>query len=289
MKLKNCSPEEPAFWEEYARGMQKGPVNKKCMKPDTWDKAAATYDDLDRCPDYRNQVSTIVDILQQKGALDKKNIVMDIACGTGTYAVKMATKCKRVVCLDISNGMLGKLKEKAEKLQLSNIQTILADWHTFNKEERYDMVFVSMTPLLRSADHIQRFLELSRRFLAIVTWAGIRENQLLNELYQEIMGKKLVQKGHNMILPFNYLHSLGYAPHLTFFNGCWERIRPLKTQVENIIWRLELYRKLTPDEKEKVRTKVEALTDREGFISVTTRVRTCLMIIDRKEQEFSCG
>jgi len=289
MKIKDCNPKDPAFWEEYAEGLQKGPVNKRCMKPGTWDKAAATYDDLDRCPDYRRQVTAVLDILQQKGALDKENIVMDIACGTGTYAVKMATKCKKVVCLDISRGMLEKLKEKAQKLCLSNMEIVQADWHGFDTEERYDLVFVSMTPLLRSPDNIKGFLELSSRFLAIVTWAGVRENQLLQELYREIMGKELVQKGHDMIFPFNYLYSLGYAPHLTFFNGCWERIRPMDRQAENVIWRLELYRKLTGEEKEKVKARLESLADENGYVSVATKVRTCLMIVDKRELEFSCA
>ena len=289
MKIKECNPKDPAFWEDYAKGLQKGPVNKKCMKPDTWDRAAETYDDLDKCPDYRRQVTSVLNILQQKGALDKENIVIDIACGTGTYAVKMATKCKEVVCLDISRGMLAKLKEKARKLCLSNIKIIEADWHEFNPVERYDLVFISMTPLLRSAQNLRGFLDLSRRFLAIVTWAGIRENQLLKELYQEIMGTELVQKGHDMIFPFNYLYSLGVAPHLTFFNGCWERVRPVDSQVKNVIWRLELYRELTREEKRRVREKIEAMADDHGMVSVTTRVRTCLMLIDKQEREFTCN
>ncbi len=289
MQIKDCDPKNPAFWEEYAAGLQKGPVNKKCMRPDTWDRASATYDDLDKCPDYRRQVSAVMDILQQKGALDKKNIVFDIACGTGTYAVKMATKCQKVFCLDISAGMLEKLREKARKLCLSNIETIQKDWHEFYSDQRFDLVFVSMTPLLRSAENIKKFLRISRRFLAIVTWAGIRENQLLKELYRDIMGKDLVQKGHDMIFPFGYLYSLGLAPHLTFFNGCWERTRPVKEQSETLIWRLELYRELTQDEKDLVFRKIESLADDNGLVAVTTRVRTCLMVIDKKELEFSCS
>ncbi len=289
MKMKDCNPKDPAFWEEYAKGLQKGPVNRKCMKPDTWDKAAVTYDDLDKCADYRRQVTTVLDILQQKGALDKENIVIDIACGTGTYAVKMATKCKKVVCLDISSGMLEKLKDKARKFRLSNIEIIQADWHEFSTNDKFDTVFVSMTPLLRSAENIKRFLSISRRFLAVVTWAGIRENQLLKELYREIMGKDLVQKGHDMIFPFNYLYSLGYAPHVTFFNGCWERVRPVETQVENMIWRLELYGDLRDEEKQRVRHRVEALADDRGMVKVTSRVRTCLMVVDKKERDFTCG
>jgi len=288
MQKKDCNPKDPAFWEEYSRGLQKGPVNKKCMRPDTWDRASATYDDLDKCHDYRNQVSTVLDILQQKGALDKENIVLDAACGTGTYAVKMATKCKKVVCLDISGGMLEKLREKAARLCLSNIETVQADWHEFETGERFDLVFVSMTPLLRSAENIRKFLGLSRRFLAIVTWAGVRENQLLKELYRDIMGKELVQKGHDMIFPFGYLYSLGFAPHLTFFNGCWERTRPVKEQAGTLIWRLELYRQLSQEEKELVHKRVESLANDKGLVSVVTRVRTCLMLIDRQELEFSC-
>ncbi len=289
MQIKDCNPKDPAFWEEYAKGLKHGPVNKKCMKPDTWDRASETYDDLDRCPDYRRQVSSVLDILQQKGALDKENVVIDVACGTGTYAVKMAAKCKKVVCLDISGGMLRKLKEKARKLCLSNIETIQVDWHAYDTERRFDLVFVSMTPLLRSPGNIRRFLGLSRRFLAIVTWAGIRENQLLKDLYRDIMGEELAQKGHDMIFPFNYLYSLGFAPHLTFFNGCWERTRPVKEQAETLIWRLDLYRQLNAAERDAVYRKVESLADEKGLVSVTTRVRTCLMIIDRNELEFSCG
>ena len=185
--------------------------------------------------------------------------------------------------------MLQKLREKAEKLQLSNIEILQQDWHEFHANDKYDLVFVSMTPLLRSPENIRRFLDLSRRFLSIVTWAGVRENQLLKKLYREIMGKDLKQHGHDMILPFNYIYSLGYAPHLTFFNGCWERLRPARTQAENFIWRLELYRPLAREEKELVINRVESLADSDGMVSVTTRVRTCLMLIDKKEIEFSCS
>jgi len=258
------------------------------LKPDTWDRLAATYDDPDECQDYRRQVQSVLDILQQKGALDKKNIVMDIACGTGTYAVKMAARCKEVVCLDVSKGMLERLTKKARGLGISNIRIIHSDWHDFETSERFDLVFVSMTPLVRSSENIKRFLELSRRFVAIVTWAGIRKNPLLEELYQEIMGRELRHKGQDMIFPCNYLYSLGYAPYLTFFNGCWERIRPVEQQAENMIWRLELYRRLTDSEKRLVYSRIKALCGQDGLVSITTRVRTCLMLVDKEEPEFSC-
>ena len=43
-----------------------------------------------------------------------KNI-MDIGCGTGVYSLPLAEIAEKVVCMDISCGMLSALKEEAGK------------------------------------------------------------------------------------------------------------------------------------------------------------------------------
>jgi len=288
--VQEINPHAPEFWERLSKASCDDSVNKKCLKPETWDKAAATYDDLEKCKDYQTQVTEIINILQQKNALDKKNVVADVACGTGTYAVRMAPFCKKVTCIDISKGMLEKLKEKTKRFAFNNIEVIRQDWLEYKVEEPFDMVFCSMTPLLRNTKTIKKIVDSSKRFIALVTWAGVRQNKLLNEMSKKILGKPMGQKGQDITVVFNYLYSLGLAPHLTFFTGCWERLRPAKSQAENLIWRLEMKRPLTEQEKDLVRNEIERLADKDGLVKTVTTVRTCFMFIDKQQAKgaFSC-
>ncbi len=283
--MQNINPETPEFWERLSKTRCDDSINKKCLKPETWDKAAATYDDLEKCKDYQSQVTEIINILQQKTALDKENVVADVACGTGTYAVRMAPFCKKVTCIDISRGMLAKLEEKCRRFSLSNIEIVNKDWQSFVPEEDFDLVFCSMTPLLRDSANIRKIVASSRRFIGIVTWAGVRRNRLLAELSRKILGKEMDQKGQDITITFNYLYSLGLAPSLTFFTGCWEKIRPAEKQVENLIWRLEMKRPLTEAEKKEVRTKVASLADEKGLVKVVSTVRTCFMLVDKRQSK----
>ncbi len=283
--MKDVRPDSPEFWEQLSKAKCDDSINQKCLKPETWNKAAATYDDLEKCKDYQAQVTEIINILQQKGILDKKNVIADIACGTGTYAIRMAPFCKRVVCIDISEGMLARLQEKCSRYSLSNIEIIQADWQSYEPPKQYDMVFCSMTPLLRKTDNINKLVASAKRFIGIVTWAGVRRNRLLAEVCRDILGKEMNQKGQDITTTFNYLYSLGMAPHLTFFTGCWERTRPAKIQAENLIWRLEMKRPLSQKEKEQIIKKVEKLADREGLVKTVSTVRTCFMLVDKNQNK----
>ncbi len=288
--MKHTDPSTPEFWEKLAKTKGCDDINKKCLKPETWDKAAATYDDLEKCKDYQDQINTILTILQQKGVLDKKNIVIDVACGTGTYSVKMAPFVKEIIALDISKGMLKELKKKIKRYSLKNIKIINEDWATFKTEKKFDLVFCSMTPLLRNPSTIKKFIEISDRYIGIVTWAGVRKNELLNKVSERIFGKPFEQKGQDITFVFNYLYSLGFAPNLTFFTGCWERIREPEDQIKNLIWRIEMKRPLNQEEKNTIKEIVYENMNPNGFVKAVTTVRTCFMFIDKKQAKgaFSC-
>ncbi|MCK4604210.1 MAG: class I SAM-dependent methyltransferase [Deltaproteobacteria bacterium] len=280
-------PSSPEFWREYAQTLCRSPETGRALDGRFWDKAAATYDDLEFCHDYMHQVETVVSTLLEKGAIRPDHRVLDIACGTGTYSVRMAPHCQKVVGLDISKDMLEKLEEKKRLLKLRNIQTVRADWHKYYTDQKFDLVFVSMTPLLRSMDNIDRMLETSKKFLAIVSWAGVKENALFNSLFKELMGSSPYHHRSDIIVPFNYLYAKGLAPDLSFFNGCWKRTRSVTKQADSLIWQLELQRSLKSDEKEYVKKKVESLA-KDGIITVKTRTRTGFMLVDKEAVKTPC-
>ncbi len=287
MELSKQDITNPDLWKRIIISENKKSTNKKCLTAGCWDRAAEGYDDLDACRDYSAQVESVINTLKSYGILDNESSVIDVACGTGTYAVGMAKYCRSVTCLDISQRMLEKLEEKRKRSKLSNIEIINADWHKFETDKSYDLVFCSMSPLLRDPANIDAFLNLSNRYAAFVTWAGIRENTVLSYLGKKILGRVPGRDTSDMNLIFNYIYSLGYAPDLKFFRGCWEKKRETDKQISHIIWRLEMYRPLEEHEKEIVSNYVRERSE-NGFMTTATRVRTVLMIIDRQADIFDC-
>ncbi len=277
----------PSFWKEVAESHEGESVNKKCMTAECWDRAAEGYDDLDSCRDYMAQVESVVSILKDSGVFGPDRDVIDIACGTGTYAVRMAPYCRSVSCLDISGKMLEKLSTKTTDAGIDNIEIKNQDWHSYSPDRKFDLVFCSMSPLMRSMDNIDRFLDLSQRYVAIVTWAGIRENLVLSELGTKFIGRKPGKHTSDMNVIFNFLYSRGFAPELRFFRGCWEKTRSVEKQIRNLIWRLEMYRPLEKEEKDYIVDYVKARAE-NGMMTVSTRVRTVLMLVDKEAENFSC-
>ena len=288
MELSKQDITNPDLWKRIISNDNEKSISKKCLTAQCWDKAAEGYDDLDTCRDYRVQVDSVINTLKSYGILNEESSVIDIACGTGTYAIGMAKFCRSVTCLDISSGMLEKLEEKRKKSKLANIEIINEDWHEFKPVTSYDLVFCSMSPLLRQPENIDAFINLSKRYVAFVTWAGIRENTVLSYLGKEILGRVPGKHTSDMNLIFNYLYSLGHAPDLKFFRGCWEKKRKTEKQIKNLIWRLEMYRPLEDHEKKLVADYVMERSE-NGLMTLKTKVRTVLMIIDREADSFTCN
>ncbi len=286
-KIKERDIRSPQFWKELAQSSKAHKGLPRSEKGSCWDQAAATYDDLEACSDYQFQVNTILETLKERGVLKKSARIIDIACGTGIYALRMAPMVKEVVCLDISKAMLDRLREKADKAGIDNIKIIQADWRNFETDEKFDLVFVSMTPLLRSMENVDRFLELSSRYVVFISWAGIRQNELVNRLSKEILGKEPDTTKMDIQFLFNYLYTKGLAPDLRFFRGCWERTRDADRHAEAIIWQLEMHRELSDEEKERIRKMVKGLAH-NGMVTSKTKVRIAFMFIDKEADSFSC-
>lgn len=83
---------------------------------------------------FRNFKEEAKDIVN-KLEITPEDIVLDFGCGTGGIALNLANYCKKVICVDISETMLGVLKYKAEKEEIKNIETHCAGFLTYNHQQ----------------------------------------------------------------------------------------------------------------------------------------------------------
>jgi SAM-dependent methyltransferase len=279
---------DPEFWRQISKNRDKqcpGEANNFSCAPkrEFWDNMAKCYDDLENCGSYLDMVNDIIEHLKKSGAVGKDKTILDVGCGTGNYSIRFSSVCKEVTGLDISDKMLEECREKIKKKSIENVKVINNDWWCFdikqnNFENNFDLVFASMTPLTRDPFMIDKMLQCSRGFMGIVGWAGGKSNQLIEEISLELWGKSRI-KPPDMVIMFNYLYSLGYAPELKFFWGKWEKTKDTNDQIEYIIKFLENTKKLDDNEKKFINEKVKKL-DLNGKITSHTDVRIAFMLID---------
>ncbi len=276
----NLNPLKPEFWKAFA-AKGKEPADKRFLAPDFWDRLSESYDELEESPFYREMVEEIVSTMHKRGALGPERRVFDVACGPGNYAVRFAPLVKEIVGLDVSSKMLERFKERMKAAGFTNYRLIQADWFTYQTEERFDTLFVSMSPILHDLDSIDRLLQLAEHFLVLVHWAGVRENLLQQRIVREVLGRELRWKKPGLIVPFNYLYALGYPGDLRFFCGYWERRRPVAKELEHLLWRLEGQGiEVSPSEKEKIKRLLEKEADQEGMVFSRTRVRIGFLMVE---------
>ncbi len=152
---------------------------------------AAEYDGW-----YESILGAFVDQVETELAFDlfrpqKAEKVLDIGCGTGNFSLKLAQKGCLVVGIDVSEPMLDKAREKAEKAEL---EINFAKQDAANLEfpaESFDGVF-SITAFEFMADYKKTFSEMMRVLkpggkLLIGT---IRRDSDWGRLYQQMAEKE---------------------------------------------------------------------------------------------------
>ncbi len=100
----------------------------------------------------KRMVEFIPSLLERFGV--KPQILLDLACGEGTFAVTMAKKGFQVTGVDISTHMLQFARERAEENNVS-VEFLHEDMRSLSFEEEFDLVtcwFDSLNYLLKLED-----------------------------------------------------------------------------------------------------------------------------------------
>jgi SAM-dependent methyltransferase len=95
---------------------------------------------------YENEVFTQgtlgeVDFIEKEIDYDKNCKILDIGCGTGRHDIELAKRGYNVTGIDLSESMLTKAREKAEKAAV-NLNLHLADARKLQFEDQFDLVIM---------------------------------------------------------------------------------------------------------------------------------------------------
>ena len=272
----------PEFWRNYVNQRKNALPRKKISASKKWDQMAKRYQNFADDKDFVAELKWIKEGMLRRHMLGSEMDVIDVSCGPGTHCFSFAELCRQVTALDVSEKMIEQVNLKKNEIGVDNLTVICQDFHDFKPLNFYDTVFVSMSPILNDLDNIDRLLALSRRYLALTYWAGIRENPLFQRCYRLIYNAEYQFDALDLTVVFNYLNALGYSPEIGYLHPVWKRRDTLVNTVNYMIWHLEFYRQLSDTEKLSVKELIAAETDAEGMVSYFTRLRKGALFLDKK-------
>lgn len=131
-----------------------------------WDERADRFNEHQK----KSVSGLFLEVLRVLGErnLLKDAKILDIAGGSGRYALPFAKEAREVVMTDISGRMLEHAANNAAEAGLSNLRFEKADWADIDLEERdwtdaFDLVFASMSPPLRSDEGLRKMIRAGKK------------------------------------------------------------------------------------------------------------------------------
>ena len=93
--------------------------------------------------DAKAAVDPSEDVALVRGlGLDETGTLVDLGAGTGTFALAIAPFCRRVVAVDVSPVMLDRLRQRADRLGLGNVECVRAGFLSYvHRGEPADVVY----------------------------------------------------------------------------------------------------------------------------------------------------
>lgn len=163
----------------------------------------------------------------------EKDTLLDVACGTGEYAIYCAQKIKKVCGVDLSNKMIEVAKKNANDLQLENISFEVQDVLKLSFESNHFSIVNCKSAFHHFDDYEKNICEMKRcckrggriSVLDIIAY----ENPKINYYFESL--ENLIDISHNKTLSADYAIQL-------FHNN---NIEILRSRVVNVELNLQEY------------------------------------------------
>lgn len=149
---------------------------------DYWDHVSSGYDDVARwvMKPFSFKAAELVGIKEH-------HLVIDVACGTGTLSLPIASKVQAIKAIDFSPNMISRLNETIAVKKIQNVQAQVGDGQNLDYTDgQFDAAF-SMFGLMFFPDRAKGFSEIYRVLkpngkAAISGWAPIEKSTLMSVL-----------------------------------------------------------------------------------------------------------
>lgn len=201
-------------WKEHGDSVV-DKMKKAGIKPTrAFDHKAKTFNEQSFNEEGRKRTTRIMNWLEGQGVRFDNASVLDIGAASGVFSVPFAERGACVTAVESSPPLIELLKENIATFADDQVKIVPEPFEDIDVAARdwsnaFDLVFVSMCPVILDWDSVEKVLQCARDYCYISMPAGSTELSLVNEIWPLITGQ-----------PFKSKHmEFGYLLHLLYLKG----------------------------------------------------------------------
>lgn len=183
--------------------------------------------------------------------------LLDVGCGVGNVAMKLAKKVSRVYALDYSDVMLEYLAQNIDEQNIENITSIKASWddEDWSNIPKADIVLASRSLEVKDMkDALEKINSKANKRVYITYKVG---GSFVDKKVLKAMDKAIFDKP-DYIYVLNILYGMGINPKLDYLRseGRREQYDSKESFIQSVQWSLD---DLTQQDKEKLSVYYDSL------------------------------
>ena len=171
-----------------------------------WDRISADYTGSD----YNSTRRAMTADLERMDVIHPDRDMIDIGCGPGIYDTELAGKLRSITCVDGSEGMLSRLRERCAETGTENIEIVHSLWEDFVTDRVYDIAFSSLCPAVYNPESLLRMEQLARNHCVYIS--GRTMSDTVDSMIWKGMGRDRSYGGITIEFPCRLLRSMGRGP-----------------------------------------------------------------------------
>jgi SAM-dependent methyltransferase len=256
--------------QEFIDGWPRATKNRDAVVA-LWDSMAKDYSP--EAVSFEDDPS--LGILKRNGMFGPGSRVLDVGCGSGSYAFALAPRCAEVVGIDISPRMIGLAREHAQAAKVGNASFECAEWREAGLEGvgyagAFDLVIAHMTPAVQDSGSFEKLSAASRAWCA---WAKpIRRIDPVSDRARSIVGMGAGPGGDDGIVnAFAVLYLRGLEPRIEYWPESWTHRKTVDEARDLYVNRMRTMRDITDEEEGKVMDYLRSIAV-DGIIAETVEM-----------------
>lgn len=180
----------------------------------SFDHKAKIFNEQSFSEEGRERTRRIMNWLEGQGVRFENASVLDIGAASGVFSVPFAERGARITAVETSPPLVELLQENTSTFaedQVSIVPLPFEDIDVASKgwKGAFDLVFVSMSPVVHDWESVERLLQCSRKYCYISMPVVPTEHSLVKEIWPLVTGQSYQSN----------LSEMGYLLHLLFLKG----------------------------------------------------------------------
>ncbi|MGW9531016.1 class I SAM-dependent methyltransferase [Paenibacillus terrae] len=234
-----------AIWEKAWKDESDLKINR--MKKNgidparSFDDKAKTFNEQSFNEEGRKRTERIMNWLEGQGIRFENASVLDIGAASGVFSVPFAERGARITAIETSPPLVELLEENISKFAEDQVKIVPEpfediDVRAIGWNQAFDLVFVSMCPVIHNWESVEKVLHCARKFCYISMPVSPAEHSLVNEIWPLITGQPYHTK----------LMEMGYLLHLLYLKGyAYESLITRETKTTEVPREVALQEALT--------------------------------------------